>query len=376
MRTTIAVLAAVTLLTVGCAAQTGEPAPVPIPTSTPTQTTDPAPDPLTVGPVEPSGEPTVIASGLRVPWSMVRLETGSTLVSERDTGLIMEVRADGSVREMADVPGVVAGGEGGLLGLEVVDGTLFAYITTASDNRIIAFDLLGRPGSYRLGAATEILTGIPKADTHNGGRIKVGPDGMLYATVGDVQDLDAPQDPNSLSGKILRMQLDGSVPSDNPFPGSLVYSLGHRNPQGIAWDLDGQLWASEFGQNTWDEFNIINAGANYGWPLVEGIGSDPAFVNPVYQWPTDAASPSGLAFTRDTFFMAALRGQRLWGIYPDAAGTEALDFYTGQFGRIRDVVAGPDGSLWMLTNNTGGRGNPAEGDDRILQVRLVPRSAG
>lgn len=140
----------------------------------------------------------------------------------------------------------------------------------------------------RLDTATEILTGIPKADTHNGRRIKVGPDGMLYATVGDAQNLGAPQDPGSLSGKILRMELDGSVPADNAFPGSLVHSLGHRNPQGIAWDRDDQLWAAEFGQNTWDEFNIVYAGANYGWPIVEGIGSDPAFVNPVYQWPTEA----------------------------------------------------------------------------------------
>ncbi len=372
MRKRLAILAAAALLTSGCAVQTGDPAPVPTPTSTPSPTVDP----LTVGPVEATGEPTVIATGLRVPWSMVRLESGSTLVSERDTGLIMEVRADGAIREMAAVPDVVAGGEGGLLGLEVVDGTLFAYITTASDNRIVAFDLVGGAGTYRLGAVTEILTGIPKADTHNGGRIKVGPDGMLYATVGDVQNLGAPQDPSSLNGKILRMELDGAVPADNPFPGSLVYSLGHRNPQGIAWDRDGQLWAAEFGQNTWDEFNIIYAGANYGWPIVEGIGSDPAFVNPVYQWPTDAASPSGLAFVRDTFFLAALRGQRVWGIYPTTDGTTATEFYTGQFGRIRDVVAGPDGTLWLLTNNTGGRGSPAEGDDRILQVELVPSSAG
>ena len=327
-------------------------------------------DQLRLGPVEPTGTPTVIAGGLKLPWSMVRLATGSTLVSERDTALIMEVLANGTVRQMAAVPGVVPAGEGGLLGLEVVGAKLFAYITTASDNRIVSFDLLGGPGTYSLGTATPILIGIPRANTHNGGRIKVGPDGMLYATVGDVQNLAAPQNLDSLGGKILRMGLDGSVPADNPFPGSLVYSLGHRNPQGIAWDSSGQLWSTEFGQSTWDEFNMITPGANYGWPTVEGIGTNPAFVNPRFQWSTAAASPSGLAFTRDTFFVAALRGQRVWAVYPTAASATALDFYAGQYGRIRDVVAGPAGTLWILTNNYVGSG---AGTDRILQVQLVPR---
>jgi glucose/arabinose dehydrogenase len=366
MRSPLAILAALALLTTGCAVQAGDPAPVPAPTATPTPS--PIIDPLTLGPVDAAGEPTVIATGFSVPWSMVRLKSGSTLVSERDTALVKEVLADGSVREVGAVAGVVPEGEGGLLGLEFWDGTLFAYVTAASDNRIVAIDLLGAPGSYALGEMTDVLTGIPKWSTHNGGRIKVGPDEKLYATVGDVQNRPSSQDLASLSGKILRMELDGTVPTDNPFEGSLVYSLGHRNPQGIAWDRDGQLWAAEF--------NIITAGANYGWPIVEGIGSDPAYVNPVYQWSTDAASPSGLVFTRDTFFLAALRGQRVWGIYPTADGTTATEFYTGQFGRIRDVIAGPDGTLWLLTNNTGGRGEPREGDDRILQVELVPRSAG
>jgi glucose/arabinose dehydrogenase len=195
---------------------------------------------------------------------------------------------------------------------------------------------------------------------------------MLYVTIGDASNAGASQQLGNLNGKILRIELDGSVPDDNPFPGSQVWSYGHRNPQGIAWDSSGQLWAAEFGQNTWDEFNLITAGANYGWPVVEGAAGDPAFANPAYQWSTDDASPSGLAYVRGTFFMAALAGQRLWAIYPTAGGTTAVEYYSGQFGRIRDVTAGPNGTLWLLTNNTDGRGNPTDGDDRILQVELAP----
>ena len=165
------------------------------------------------------------------------------------------------------------------------------------------------------------------------------------------------------------------MPTDNPFPGSLVYTLGHRNPQGIAWDEDGQLWASEFGQNTWDEFNRIDPGKNYGWPIVEGIGGRDGFVDPLIQWATSEASPSGLAFVHGTFFMATLRGARLWEISTateSGATPQAHAWFVGEFGRLRDAVPGPDGTLWVLTNNTDGRGSPQEGDDKLLQVALGP----
>ena len=165
-----------------------------------------------------------------------------------------------------------------------------------------------------------MLSGLDKAGNHNGGRIAFGPDGMLYATVGDAGDPDTAQDPASLNGKILRMTPTGKVPDDNPIDGSLVYSMGHRNPQGLAWDSDGQLWAAEFGQDTWDEFNRIEPGGNYGWPVVEGIGrrrSPDAYIDPWAQWPTDDASPSGLTYVDGTFFMAGLGGERLWAIYVD-----------------------------------------------------------
>jgi glucose/arabinose dehydrogenase len=162
----------------------------------------------------------------------------------------------------------------------------------------------------------------------------------------------------------------GKVPHDNPFPNSYVYSMGHRNPQGIAWDSSGQLWAAEFGQDTWDEFNRIQPGGNYGWPIVEGIGTDSRFINPIYQWPTSEASPSDLLYTHDTFFLAALRGERIWAIYPNASGASVTPWFVGEYGRIRDVAAGPDGTLWYITNNTDGRGTPKPGDDKLYQVKL------
>ena len=366
-------LAAAVLLT-GCSAG-GTPENVGVPSGRPAPSASASGAPVvSEAPVAPVGAPTVLVTGLTSPWSVVRLETGSSLISERDTGKVLEYTPSGSVREVGVVPDVAHGGEGGLLGLAVArdaPSTLFAYLTTATDNRIVRITLTGSSGSYGFGSSAPILAGIAKAGNHNGGRIAFGPDGMLYATVGDAGQPARSQDTASLNGKILRMKPDGSVPSGNPFAGSLVYSLGHRNPQGLAWDGSGQLWAAEFGQNTWDEFNRIEPGANYGWPTVEGIGNRPGFVDPVYQWPTSEASPSGLAQVSGTFFLAALRGQRLWAIYPGQT-TDAVDWFTGEFGRLRDAVPGPDGTLWVLTNNTDGRGSPQAGDDKLLQVRLGP----
>jgi glucose/arabinose dehydrogenase len=322
----------------------------------------------------PTGDPKVIASGLEAPWSILRLGDGdSTLISERDSGVIEELTASNELRKAGTVGGVAHDGEGGLLGLEDLrDGDnrwIYAYLTTASDNRIVRMPLLGKAGDYSLGPAQKILTGLAKAANHDGGRIKFGPDGMLYATVGDAGQADHAQDPESLNGKILRMTPRGGVPDDNPTAGSLIYSLGHRNPQGLAWDASGQLWAAEFGQNTWDELNRIEPGGDYGWPIVEGKGGDADFIDPVYQWSTAEASPSGLAFVDGTFFLAALRGERLWAIYPGTT-TNAVAYLAGTLGRIRDVVAGPDGTLWLLTNNTDGRGTVHEGDDKLVQVGL------
>ena len=315
--------------------------------------------------------PTDVATGLDVPWSAAVLPDGSLLVSERDTGQVKRV-GSGGVETVGTVDGVAASGEGGLLGLAIDPATvstkpvLYAYFTSASDNRVVTIALDGG----RFGAQTPIITGIPKGGIHNGGRLKFGPDGFLYVTTGETGRTGLSQNLDSLGGKILRVTTDGAPAPGNPFPGSRVWSYGHRNVQGIAWSANGQMWASEFGQNTWDELNVITAGQNYGWPTVEGIGGQNGFVDPVRQWSTADASPSGVSIGPDgAVFMAALRGQGLWKIPVGADGStgEPQKLLDGQYGRIRDVFVGPDGNVWVITNNTG-RGQPRDGDDRIVKL--------
>ncbi|WP_068484256.1 PQQ-dependent sugar dehydrogenase [Pseudoclavibacter helvolus] len=345
------------------------------PASAPPEASSPAAE--EAGPVTPSGDPRVVTTGLQAPWSMVELETGDYLVSERDSSQIVQVSADGSNpnRVVTTVADVAPGGEGGLLGLALAGTSdddeqwLYAFYTAASDNRIVRFPVTWE-GGIGVGEPEVIVDGIAKAGNHNGGRLAIGPDGYLYAATGDASQTGLAQDQDSLNGKILRMQLDGSPVADNPF-GNLVYSMGHRNPQGLAFDGAGALWASEFGQNTWDELNKIEAGGNYGWPAVEGQGNDPSFLNPVLQWPTDEASPSGLAYSRDTLFMAGLGGERLWKIaIPQASEASAEALYVDEFGRLRDTVVTSAGKLLVLTNNTDGRGSPRDGDDTLLEFTL------
>lgn len=347
------------------------------------------PAPAGSSPVMPNGEYDVVSTGLDAPWSIVPYGDGA-LISLRDTAEIALMDASGAWGVIGTVDGVAHGGEGGLLGLALRDDEdatwLYAYLTTADDNRIVRIALEGTTDAPELGAREDVLTGIPSASIHNGGRLAFGPDGMLYATTGDATGGDAAQDLDSLAGKILRLTPTGGIPEDNPFPGSPVYSLGHRNPQGIAWTSDGRMWASEFGQDTWDELNLIEPGADYGWPTVEGRAGDDRFVDPEYQWPTDEASPSGLAVIDDTLFLAGLGGQRLWvaldGVHvPEGShGLEgavtASSFLDGELGRIRDVAEGPDGSLWLITNNTDGRGSPGPDDDRLIEVHLIPMVEG
>jgi glucose/arabinose dehydrogenase len=332
-------------------------------------TSDPAASPPGTGAPSRFGRPEVIATGLQAPWSIAFYD-GTPLISERDSARILELDAEGAAREVAVIEGASGSGEGGLLGIAVLDGFLYAYFTAGSENRIERFAIEGASGSLALGAGEEILAGIPAAKYHNGGRIAFGPDGMLYATAGDAGNPDSAQDRDALAGKILRIAPDGTVPADNPFPESAVYTWGHRNPQGIAWDKDGTMWATEFGQNTWDELNRIEAGANYGWPDVEGIAEDGDFTDPVQQWNPADASPSGMAIAGGVAYLANLRGQRLREVPLDDSGT-AVEHYTGEFGRLRDAVVAPDGSLWLLTNNTDGRGEPGPEDDRVLRVAIA-----
>jgi glucose/arabinose dehydrogenase len=311
------------------------------------------------------GAPAVVAEGLQVPWGLTWLPDGDALVAERGTARLLRLPAEGGAPVQAGVvPGVSPVGEAGLLGLAVSpDEWVYAYLTSASDNRIVRFRL------DSVGSPQTILTGIPRGSIHAGGRIAFGPDGKLYAGAGDAGTTANAQNPASLGGKILRLNPDGSVPADNPTAGSPVYSLGHRNVQGLAWDAAGRLYAAEFGQNTWDEVNLIRAGGNYGWPVVEGTGNDPRYVNPLVVWSTAEASPSGAAIAGSTLYVAALRGTRLWTVPLDGSGgvgTPVAEL-RGQFGRLRTVEVAPDGSLWVATSNRDGRGSPAPSDDRILR---------
>ncbi|MCP1427664.1 glucose/arabinose dehydrogenase [Microbacterium foliorum] len=310
--------------------------------------------------------PESFTEGLEAPWS-IAFHGEVALVSERDSARVLEIADDGTAREVAVVDGVSARGEGGLLGLAVHEDQLFTYVTAADENRVERREIRGEPGDLSLGEPTTVIDGIPAAGNHNGGRIAVGPDGMLYVTTGDAGDRDAAQDLDALAGKILRLTPEGGVPADNPFGGSPVYSYGHRNPQGIAWDAEGAMYASEFGQDTWDELNVIEPGGNYGWPEVEGIAGDDDYIDPVQQWAPDSASPSGIAVTGSDIVIANLRGERL-RVVPLDDLSRSTEQYVGEFGRLRDIVVGEGGTFWMLTNNTDGRGNPAQGDDRILRL--------
>lgn len=310
-----------------------------------------------------------VATDLNSPWDVTFLPDGSALVSERNSGQIKRI-ANGSTTTVGTVPGVVPGGEGGLHGLAVsptyaTDGLVYAYFTAANDNRVVRMTV-----DSGLGQPEVVVSGIPKATIHNGGRIKFGPDGMLYIATGDAGQTGNAQNPSSLGGKILRVTPTGAAAPGNPTEGNRMWSMGHRNVQGLAFDDGGRLWASEFGQNTWDELNLIRAGGNYGWPTVEGSGGNPNFVDPVVQWSTSEASPSGIAFSRDTVWVASLRGQRLWAV-PVLDGQldgTPVSFFNGSHGRLRTVTNAPDGSLWLMTNNTDGRGNPRPGDDRLLRL--------
>jgi glucose/arabinose dehydrogenase len=367
----VAVLIGALALT-GC---TGAPAPEPTssapstpPAAPATSTPTPTPTPTPAPGAEPlPTEPETFADGLDAPWSIAWTADGIPLVSERDTGRILEFDADGAAREVGVVADIRHGTEGGLLGLAMHESGLFVYFTASDGNRVVRYDLLGTAGAYRLGDRDTLLEELPFSPVHNAGRIAFGPDGMLYVPVGDARNPSAAQDPAVRRGKILRVEPDGSIPSDNPTPGSPVYSMGHRNVQGLVWDDEGTLYASEFGQNAWDELNVIEPGGNYGWPLVEGTGGEGrGFIGPIATWRTSAASPSGIALVDDTLFIANLRGEVLRAVSTRDPGTQSE--YLREYGRLRDVALGPDGALWILTNNTDGRGNPRSGDDRILRI--------
>ncbi len=361
-----ATLASVLLLA-GCGTAAPGPSPSSLAPSPSPSRTEAAPSATPTASAAPLPRtPETYVDGLAAPWS-VAFVGESALVSERDSGRIVEITGEREVREVGRIEGIQHGGEGGLLGLAVRGEELYVYSTSGDGNRVEKYALRGGPGTWSLGSPTTIIDGLPAANVHNAGRIAFGPDGKLYVPVGDAGDRPAAQDPDALNGKILRLEPDGSTPDDNPTPGSPVYSLGHRNVQGLAWDASGRMFASEFGQNTWDELNIIESGGNYGWPVVEGDAGREGYIDPVAQWQTHEASPSGIAIVDDTVLIANLRGRVLRAVSATDP-SRIVDHYSGEYGRLRDVTLAPDGAVWIVTNNTDGRGDPRPGDDRILRV--------
>ena len=328
---------------------------------------------------------------LDTPWSLVFLPDGRALVSERP-GRIRLID-HGHALPLIQIDSVQSG-EGGLMGLAVhprFPAVPYVYaMHTVRDangltNRIVRLIFDGR--SARVDRV--ILTGIPAGHVHNGGRIAFGPDGYLYIGTGETFHAELAQDMHSLGGKILRVTDDGHIPGDNPFPGSPIYTLGHRNVQGLAWEpATGDLFESEHGPSgelgvhAWDEINLIRPGGNYGWPRVVGAAHRPEYVDPIVAWPGSSAPPGGIAFWKGDLYVPTLRSQALIRIHLEkikgAWRVEGLyrwfafNHNAGKFGRLRAAEVGPDGALYVLTSNRDGRGEPREDDDRILRVTNVP----
>jgi len=325
---------------------------------------------------------TVLAKDLEIPWGMAFLPDGSALVTERDTARILKVGpesdADGlKVTEVQRLSEVTAGGDGGLLGIAVspkyeTDQTVYVYYSTDKDNRVAKLKLKGKP--------QPILTGIPRSRNDNGGQLGFGPDGQLYVATGDGSPAGT-QAPNgkSLGGKILRITANGNPAPGNPVKNSAVWSSGHRNVQGFDWDAGKRLYASESDQRTAGELNVIQKGKNYGWPTVEGAGSDAKFANPLVSWAAEESDCSGVAVLERMIATACLGGQRLWMVDVTGNGTligRPRELLTGEYGRLRAVAAAPDGSLWVSTSNQEEGGEPSPEDDRILRLVFSDGGAG
>ncbi|MEU8976061.1 PQQ-dependent sugar dehydrogenase [Streptomyces monashensis] len=317
-----------------------------------------------------------LSTGWTIPWGTYWMPDGKTaLVTERDDFRVWKVTKDGTRTQVGTVPNAVTtNGEGGLLGVAVdpkwaTNHYVYFMHTAAEGNRVVRMTYDGSTlTGYKI-----LLQGIKKNRYHNGGRLAFGPDGYLYVSTGEAQQPDLAQDKNSLNGKILRMTTDGKPAPGNPF-GNYVYSYGHRNPQGLAFDRNGRLWEAEFGNSSKDELNLIKPGANYGWPTCEGTCSVPGMTNPKATWNVSEASPSGIAVVRNVIYMASLRGERLWRI-PINGDTENVGtptaYYVGSYGRLRTVTKVPGADeLWLSTTNCDNNGNAPDGSDKIFRVTI------
>ena len=323
---------------------------------------------------------TVVATGLEIPWSLAFLPNGSLLITERP-GRVRVIDSYGNLlpSPVATIAEVKHIGEGGLLGIAIHpdfenNTYVYLYYTYSSNgentlNRVARFKF----EEGRLVNEQVIVDAIPGAVNHNGGRIKFGPDNFLYITTGDAQEPSRSQDKNSLSGKILRVTDEGKPPSGNPF-GNLVYSYGHRNPQGLSWDNRGRLWAAEHGRSGvlsgLDEINLIEMGKNYGWPTIQGNEQETGMEKPQLHSGFDTWAPAGTAFAGGSLFFGGLRGQALYEAVIKEDQLTLKEHFKEEFGRIREVVLGPDGFLYITTSNRDGRGTPKTDDDKIIKINV------
>lgn len=337
--------------------------------------------PINVKNTKPAETPQTsdVAVGLDTPWSIVFMPDNTILVAERSG----QVRLIDSNRTLDPTPvakfeQALEIGEGGLLGMTLHpdfenNRYIYFYYTYSSGgdgtlNRVVRTTYQNN----RLGFESIIVDAIPGASNHNGGRIKFGPDNYLYITTGDAQNPSRSQDKNNLAGKILRVTDEGKPAPGNPF-GNLIYSYGHRNPQGLAWDQQGRLYATEHGRSGilsgFDEFNLIEPGRNYGWPDIEGDAKKEDMVTALlHSGPSTTWAPASLAYLNNAFYFGGLRGTTLYKVTLSDNKPAIEEFFKGEFGRIRDVVAGPDGLLYITTSNLDGRGIPKSGDDRIIRI--------
>jgi glucose/arabinose dehydrogenase len=314
----------------------------------------------------------IIAGNLEIPWELVFLPNQEILVTQRPGTLLLLQEG-----QQITIDGVEHIGEGGLLGMALhpdfeQNNWLYLYLTTRISqtitNRVERYQFINNSLSDR----EIILDNIPGAANHNGGRIAFSPDGYLFITTGDAQNPDLAQDINSLAGKILRINDDGSIPADNPFNNE-VYSYGHRNAQGLAWDNQNRLWATEHGRSGvlsgMDELNLIEMGNNYGWPAIEGDQEQEGMETPViHSGPDITWAPAGATFFDGSIFFAGLRGSTLYEYVIDSG--ELREHFQNEFGRLRAVVLGPGNNLYITTSNTDGRGIPEEKDDKVIKITL------
>jgi Raf kinase inhibitor-like YbhB/YbcL family protein len=320
-----------------------------------------------------------IVGGVDVPWGVAFLPDGSALVTERESFNILRVTEAGSKTVVGKIPGAVGtGGEGGALGIEISpnwasDRFIYVYHTYSGGNRLVRAQFDGA----QLSGWTTLLDGVPKNRFHNGGRLRFSPDGRyLFISTGDAQNSANAQNLNNNAGKILRIHPDGTIPADNPFSGKAIWSYGHRNVQGLDFDSQGRLWASEFGNSSQDEVNLIQKGGNFGWPQCEGTsGSCGGTIPPKKTWSTSQASPSGLTIINDYVFVATTVGQRVYRMRIDASSNlvEQQSYFQGTYGRLRTVEVDKEGDIW-LTTSTDKDGTP--GNDRILHIDIVYEGGG